>query len=98
MESLFIALTEAVSGAPLLALSAALAWGVLSVVPSPCHLASIPLIVGHCAVIVLAGTFTEVIQRYLDWNERSRGAVLLKKICGVLVIAGGIRLIYTAPL
>ncbi len=233
MESLFIALTEAVSGAPLLALSAALAWGVLSVVLSPCHLASIPLIVGfidgqgrmttrrafvistlfavgilltialigvatamagrmmgdlgaganwfvalifflvglhlldvfpapwsgpgrvgiarkgmlaafllglifgialgpctfaymapvlaiafnkaadnlfygsilllaygigHCVVIVLAGTFTEVIQRYLDWNEKSRGAVVLKKICGLLVIAGGIWLIYTAPL
>lgn len=233
MESLFIALTQAVSGTPLIALSAALAWGVISVVLSPCHLASIPLIVGfidgqgrmstrraflisnlfavgilitiavigivtaaagrmigdlgawanwfvagifllvglhlldiipmpwsgpgrvgiarkgmlaafllglifgialgpctfaymapmlgvafslasdnmlygaslllayglgHCAVIVLAGTFTEVIQRYLDWNERSKGAIILKKICGLLVIAGGVWLIYTAPL
>lgn len=52
--------------------------------------------VGHCAVIVLAGTFTEVVQHYLDWNEKSRGAVLLKKVCGVLVIAGGLYLIYTA--
>jgi cytochrome c-type biogenesis protein len=46
MESLFIALTQVVTGTPLIALSAALAWGVLSVVLSPCHLASIPLIVG----------------------------------------------------
>jgi cytochrome c-type biogenesis protein len=233
MESLFITLTHAVTGTPLIALSAALAWGMLSVILSPCHLASIPLIVGfidgqgrmstrrafvisnlfafgilitialigvataaagrmmgdlgpwtnwfvagifllvglhlldvipmpwsgagpvgmarkgmlaafllglifgvalgpctfaylapilavafsrgadntlygaslllaygagHCAVIVLAGTFTEVIQRYLDWNERSRGAVILKKICGVLVIAGGGWLISSAPL
>ena len=233
MESLFITLTNAVTGTPLVALSAALAWGVISVVLSPCHLASIPLIVGfidgqgkmstwrafvisnlfavgilitiafigvatamagrmlgdlgvwtnwfvaaiffvvglhlldvipmpwsgpgqvgmarkgmiaafllglvfgialgpctfafmapmlgvafslsadnmlygaslllaygigHCAVIVLAGTFTEVIQHYLDWNERSKGAVILKKICGLLVIAGGVWLVYTAPL
>ena len=232
MESLFIALSNAVTGAPLIALSAALLWGILSVVLSPCHLASIPLIVGfidgqgpmttrraflisnlfavgilitialigvitaaagrmmgdlgpwanwfvagifilvglhlldvipmpwsgpggvgmarkgmlaafllglifgvalgpctfaymapmlavafsqaaenmvyaaslllayglgHCAVIVLAGTFTEVIQHYLDWNEKSKGAVILKKICGILVIAGGAWLIYSAP-
>jgi len=233
MESLFIALTQAVTGTPLIALSAALAWGVLSVVLSPCHLASIPLIVGfidgqgkmttrrafvisnlfavgilitialigvataaagrmmgdlgawanwfvagifllvglhlldvipmpwsgpgsvgiarkgmlaafllglifgvalgpctfaymapmlgvafslaadnmlygaslllayglgHCAVIVLAGTFTEMIQHYLDWNEKSKGAVILRKICGILVIVGGVWLVYTAPL
>lgn len=232
MEALFTSLTHAVSGTPLIALSAALAWGVISVVLSPCHLASIPLIVGfidgqgkmstwrafvisnlfaigilitialigvatamagrmlgdlgawtnwfvaaiffvvglhlldvipmpwsgpgqvgmarkgmlaafllgllfgialgpctfafmapmlgvafslsaenmlygaslllaygigHCAVIVLAGTFTEVIQHYLDWNERSKGAILLKKICGLLVITGGVWLIYSAP-
>lgn len=51
---------------------------------------------GHCAVIVLAGTFTGVVQRYLDWNERSRGAVRLKKACGVLVILGGLYLVYSA--
>lgn len=230
MESLFLALNSAMTGAPLVALLAALAWGVASVVLSPCHLASIPLIVGfidgqgrmstwrafyistlfsvgilitialiglitaaagrmigdvgqigiwivagifvlvglhlldlipmpwsgpgtigiqgkgalsafllglifgialgpctfaymapvlavsfssasqsmlfsasllliygigHCAVIVLAGTFTEVIQHYLNWNERSKGAVILKRICGVLVIAGGFWLVYS---
>jgi len=232
MESLFIALSNAVTGTPLIALSAALLWGILSLVLSPCHLASIPLIVGfidgqgpmttrrallisnlfavgilitialigvitaaagrmmgdlgpwanwfvagifilvglhlldfipmpwsgpggvgmarkgmlaafllglifgialgpctfaymapmlavafsqaadnmvyaaslllayglgHCAVIVLAGTFTEVIQHYLDWNEKSKGTLILKKICGILVIAGGAWLIYSAP-
>lgn len=49
--------------------------------------------VGHCAVLILAGTFTEVVQHYLRWTENSRGAVILKKICGVLVILGGIYLI-----
>ena len=48
---------------------------------------------GHCAVIVLAGTFTEVVQHYLNWNESSKGAVILKKICGVLVILGGVYLL-----
>jgi cytochrome c-type biogenesis protein len=229
MESLFITLTQAVYGAPLTALAAAVAWGVLSILLSPCHLASIPLIVGfidgqgristfrafviaalfsvgilitiavigvvtaaagrimgdlgvygnyfvagifflvglhllelipmpwsapgrvgmtrkgylaafllglifgialgpctfafmapmlgmtfslasenpvyggllllaygvgHCAVIIFAGTFTEVIQHYLNWNERSKGALILKKICGVLVITGGAWMIY----
>jgi len=51
---------------------------------------------GHCAVIVLAGTFTEVVQQYLDWNENSKGAVIVKKICGGLVLLGGLYLIYTA--
>jgi cytochrome c-type biogenesis protein len=232
LEALFTALNHAVTGAPIIALAAAAAWGVLSIVLSPCHLASIPLIVGfidgqgrmstgrafvisslfsvgilltialiglltaaagrmlgdvgswgnylvaaiffvvglhlfgafaipwsgpgqvgmarkgllaafllgllfgialgpctfaflapmlgvtfslgadrllfgaslllaygigHCAIIVLAGTFTEVIQRYLNWTERSHGALLLKKVCGVLVILGGVWMIYAAP-
>lgn len=52
--------------------------------------------IGHCSVIVLAGTFTEIVQHYLDWNEKSQGAVILKKVCGVLVLLGGLYLIYTA--
>jgi len=52
---------------------------------------------GHCSVIVFAGTFTEVVQRYLNWNEKSKGAIILKKTCGVLVLLGGVYLIYTAP-
>ncbi len=52
---------------------------------------------GHCSVIVFAGTFTELVQHYMDWNEKSKGAVILKKICGILVLAGGLYLIYTAP-
>jgi len=231
MEQLFTALTHAVEGAPALALAAALIWGILSILLSPCHLASIPLIVGfideqgristrrafvistlfavgilitigavgaitaaagrmmgdvgrygnyfvaaiffvvglhllgvipmpwsgpgqvrmkrkgmlaafilglvfgiaigpctfaymapmlgvtfklaatnigygilllavygvgHCSVIVVAGTSTELVQRYLNWNEQSKGAVILKKICGVLVLLGGVYLIYIA--
>jgi cytochrome c-type biogenesis protein len=46
LETLFTRLTDAMTGAPVLALAAAFVWGVLSIVLSPCHLASIPLIVG----------------------------------------------------
>lgn len=53
--------------------------------------------IGHCSVIVFAGTFTEVVQRYLNWNERSKGAVAVKKICGVMVLLGGVYLIYITP-
>lgn len=52
--------------------------------------------IGHCSVIVVAGTSTELVQRYLDWNEKSRGAILLKGFCGVLVLIGGLYLIYVA--
>lgn len=52
---------------------------------------------GHCSVIVLAGTSTELVQGYLNWNEGSRGAVILKRICGVLVLAGGFYMVYGAP-
>jgi len=51
--------------------------------------------VGHCAVTVFAGTFTEIIQHYLDWNEASKGALILKRVCGVLVILGGVYLIFS---
>jgi len=53
--------------------------------------------IGHCSVIVLAGTSTELVQRYLAWSERSRGTVMLRRVCGVLVLAAGIYMIYTAP-
>jgi cytochrome c-type biogenesis protein len=52
---------------------------------------------GHCSVIVLAGTCTELVQRYMNWNEKSKGAVIVKRICGALVLVGGIYLIYVAP-
>jgi cytochrome c-type biogenesis protein len=51
---------------------------------------------GHCSVIVLAGTCTGLVQRYLNWNEKSHGAVILKRTCGILVLLGGLYLIYVA--
>ena len=53
--------------------------------------------VGHCSVIVVAGTSTGLVQRYLNWNEQSKGAVIVKRVCGGLVILGGLYLLYVAP-
>jgi cytochrome c-type biogenesis protein len=52
--------------------------------------------IGHISVIIAAGTFTEIIERYLHWSEKSKGIKIVKKICGVLVILGGIYLLWIA--
>ncbi len=52
--------------------------------------------IGHCSVIVLAGTSTGLVQRYLNWNEKSKGAIISKRICGSLVLVAGLYLIYIA--
>jgi cytochrome c-type biogenesis protein len=49
MDSIFTWLSDAMTGAPWLAVIAAAGWGIASLVLSPCHLASIPLIVGFIA-------------------------------------------------
>jgi cytochrome c-type biogenesis protein len=51
--------------------------------------------VGHCAVIALAGTSTGLVQRVLHWNEESRGGLIFRRICGALVIGGGVYLLAT---
>ena len=51
---------------------------------------------GHCSVIVLAGTSTGLVQCYMNWNEKSRATIIIKSICGLLVILGGLYLIYIA--
>ena len=51
--------------------------------------------VGHCSVIVFAGTGTELLQKYLSWTEASKGAVILKRVCAVIVLLAGVYLIYS---
>ena len=51
---------------------------------------------GHCLIIALAGGSTAWVQKTLDWNESSPAGLLLKKICGLLVVLGGFYLLYTA--
>jgi len=49
--------------------------------------------IGHCSVIVGAGTLTGKVQKYLNWSEESKTILWIKRVCGVLVIFGGIYLI-----
>lgn len=50
---------------------------------------------GHCSVIVFAGTFTEVVEKYLKWSDKSKGVYILKKICGILLFIAAGYLIFT---
>lgn len=47
-------MADALGGAPLVALPAALAWGLASIWLSPCHLAGVPLVVGWLAATPVA--------------------------------------------
>jgi len=47
MESIFLTVNEWMSGGLLLAALGCFAWGIVSVLFSPCHMASIPLIIGY---------------------------------------------------
>lgn len=49
---------------------------------------------GHCSVIVSAGTLTGKVQRYLNWSKESKTILWIKRICGILVILGGFYLIF----
>lgn len=51
---------------------------------------------GHCGVIVLAGGSGEIVGKYLGWNEKSRGAVVLRKVCGSLMLLCGLYLLFIA--
>ena len=46
MDALLTSLTEALYGSYPIALAASFAWGIASILLSPCHLSSIPLIIG----------------------------------------------------
>lgn len=50
--------------------------------------------IGHCAVIVGAGTLAKKVQSYLNWSDQSTALSWMKRVCGVLVIFGGVYLLY----
>jgi cytochrome c-type biogenesis protein len=52
--------------------------------------------IGHCSIIVFAGASTSWVGRYLRWTSASRGAAYLRYASGLLVLAGGVYLIYTS--
>jgi cytochrome c-type biogenesis protein len=52
--------------------------------------------VGHCAVIVIAGSVSNLVQTYLNWIQESKTQLYIKRAAGLLVMLGGIYFIYTA--
>jgi len=70
MQSIFTALSHAVEGEPALAIAAAFAWGVASLLLSPCHLASI----GGLLVATIA-TLYFVPVAYSALQTRTRRAI-----------------------
>ena len=48
---------------------------------------------GHCGVIVFFGTLAKKAQDYLDRVTENAGVLWAKRLCGLLVIAGGIYLL-----
>jgi cytochrome c-type biogenesis protein len=52
--------------------------------------------IGHCSVIVFAGTCTELVQRYMNWTEKSKATRVIKALCGAAVIFAGLYLIFIA--
>jgi cytochrome c-type biogenesis protein len=50
---------------------------------------------GHISVIMLAGSAGGWVQRYLNWTESSKTMTMVKRVCGALVVLGGIYLIAT---
>jgi len=53
--------------------------------------------IGHCTVLVVAGTSTGLVQGYLNWTRESKGALVVKWICGILVLMGGLYMVCGPP-
>ena len=52
--------------------------------------------VGHGLVVVFAGAFSDRVQRLVSWSGRSRAARWSRRICGLLVVLGGLYLLYNS--
>jgi cytochrome c-type biogenesis protein len=50
--------------------------------------------IGHCAVIVLAGVLAQRLGSYLNWATHSKIAVYVKRGCGLLVVLGGLYMVW----
>jgi len=49
---------------------------------------------GHCILIITAGSLTNLVQKYLNWSEESKIILYIKRISGLLVVLGGVYFIY----
>lgn len=46
--------------------------------------------VGHSLLIVLAGTFTGTLKKYLEWNSKKGHSERVKKVAGILLLIGAL--------
>jgi cytochrome c-type biogenesis protein len=53
---------------------------------------------GHCGVIVAAGTLTQSVERYLGWTENHQALKWLRRLCGLLVFAAGVYLLHRSTI
>lgn len=49
--------------------------------------------IGHSLVIIFAGTGVNKLQMFLNWDAKSKGTLIIKRVSGVIIIATGIYLI-----
>ena len=99
MEQLFTNLSHAVEGAPAIALAASAVWGILSIILSPRHLASLPLIVGFISgqgrvSTARASGIATLLAVGILVTKAAIGAIT--RVCGVLALLGGVWLINPA--
>lgn len=50
--------------------------------------------IGHCSIIVAAGTAGQFVQKYLNWDSKTNITNYVRKASGLLVFLGGIYFIY----
>ena len=85
METLFTVLTDAMYGSFTLALVASFAWGVLSILLSPCHLSSIPLVIGFLTVRGVKTASRGILLSFLF----AVGTLVMVAVIGAITAAAG---------
>lgn len=85
MEAIFTFLTQMLYRSAALAIAGSFMWGVLSILLSPCHLTSIPLIVGYVSRNETKNTYTAFVMSLLF----SIGIMLSILIVGIITYLTG---------
>jgi len=52
--------------------------------------------IGHCGVIVLAGTLGARLQTFLNWDQKTHITARIRKACGIILILVGLYLLWKA--
>lgn len=50
--------------------------------------------IGHCGVIIVAGTVGARLQTFLNWDQKSHMTARLRKLCGIVLILIGLYLVW----